>query len=55
MNGIRCSRCGKYINQYHIVDGNPVCTDDRVCYPSKNLPKKIKKLAELKNKFASFK
>lgn len=53
MKSLRCFRCGKAISKYHLVDGVPVCTDDRLCYPAKNLSKKIKKLAELKAKFAS--
>lgn len=50
---IKCYRCGKRIYKYHLLDGLPVCADDRLCYPAKNLSKKIKKLAELKAKFAS--
>lgn len=54
MEKLRCTRCGKMTDHIHFIDGLPVCADDRLCYPSKNIPRKIKKLAELRSKFASF-
>lgn len=49
---LRCSRCGCYLTHAHYVDGLPVCTDDRLCYPGMFLTKRQKKLAELKRRYA---
>lgn len=29
---VQCSRCGKWINHYQLLNGQTVCADDRVCY-----------------------
>lgn len=50
---MRCHHCGKRLYKYHLLEGMPVCADDRSCYPAKNLSRKLKKLAELKAKYAS--
>lgn len=49
---MRCHRCGKRLYKYHLLEGMPVCADDRLCYPGKFLTKREKKLAELKRRYA---
>lgn len=46
-----CARCGKKIYLWHYVNGLPMCTDDRLCYPGKQVPRRIKKLMEIKSKY----
>lgn len=52
MDSVRvCVRCGRILHEWHLINGLPVCTDDRLCYPGKQVPRRLKKLMELKSKY----
>lgn len=49
---VRCARCGRITEQWHYLDGMPVCADDRLCWPGRYMSRKLKQLERLQRRWA---